>query len=198
MTQTLEVRRSTAEAKLGKLRSQRGKAVLAGKTVDGAEIDALENELTSLNEAVGERAKAKRAEAQLEYTKRLAEKRHKLAAKEKKRLEAIADAEVATRTLVEAIGRVLRVSEDMGKLAHDISGGPVPTPLQHTDVATRFGGRLASIMGTLPGHQYRLGSVEWRGGSFYTLNQNWREAEEKLLTGHLSPLLKEQKDNGKN
>lgn len=196
MTQTIETRRSEAEAKLTKLRAQRGKAVLAGKTVDGAEIDALENELASLHEAVGERAKQKRAEAQLEYTKRIAEKRHKLAAQEKKRLEAVADAEVATRTLVESIGRVLRISDDMGKLAHDISGGPVPTPLQHTDVATRLGGRLAGVMSTLPGHQYRLGSVEWRGGSFYPLNQNWREAEEKLLTGHLSPLLKEKKDNG--
>ena len=197
MSQTLETRRSEAEAKLTELRVRRGAATLDNKSFDPAGIAALENEIEALDEAGGEQARRSREEAERAYAKHLAGLRKSLKVMESRRLGAIQDANMAARTLAESIGQVLDTTRKMAKLAHEISGGPVPVQLRVPDIVTRLCGRLSAVMGTVSGYRNRFGSIEWKNASLYRSSDNWRDCEAKILEGHLRPLIEKEKGNDK-
>ena len=191
MTETIETRRSEAEAKLGKLRSQRGVATLDGKKFDASEIDALEHEVDALGEAAGEQTRREREEAQQEFTQRRAEMRKELAKLEDVRLRAVQDANLSCRKLAESIGQIIDTTRQEAEVAHAITGGAAPIPLQQPDIISRIVGRLSAVMSSIPGHRNRLGNIVWRGASLYSHADDWRQCEATLLEPHLKQLLKE-------
>ena len=190
-------RRTEAEAKLGKLRSQRGAAVLDNKKFDPAELDALESEVASLDAAEGEQARRERAEAQAERQKRSSELRKELAALEATRLGEIQDMNSAARTLAENIGKHFDTVRQMSEVAHAISSESAPIPLQAPAVALRLSARLSAVMGAVSGYRHRLGHIEWLGSSMYRAADDWRALEAVLMERHLNPLLKKDTENDK-
>ena len=106
------------------------------------------------------------------------------------------DAEAATRELVDAISRVIDLSAKEAKAAHEVTGAAVPVPLQPPAVVTRLGGRIGAVLGTVRGHRYRLGGLEWHGASMYEPAQNWRDSEAALMSRQLDPILRTGVKNG--
>jgi hypothetical protein len=197
MTETIETRRTEAEAKLGKLRSARGAATLDGKEFDVAELNALESELASLDAADGEQVRRERAEAQKEFATRRAEMRKELAGLEATRLGEIQDMNSAARTLAETIGKNFDTVRQMSEVAHAISSESAPIPLQAPAVALRLSARLSAVMGGITGHRHRLGHIAWEGSSLYREADDWRALEAALMERHLKPLIEKDTDNGK-
>ena len=181
-----------AETKLSELRSQRGAATLDGKEFDVTELNALEHEVDALGEAAGEQTRREREEAQQEFAKRRAEMRKELTKLEDVRLRAVQDANLSCRKLAESIGQIIDTTRQEAEVAHAITGGAAPIPLQQPDIISRIVGRLSAVMSSIPGHRNRLGNIEWRGASLYRPSDNWREEEAKLLEGHLRPLIQEE------
>ena len=96
------------------------------------------------------------------------------------------------RALVDAIERAFASTAKLAKIAQELSTtGNVPGALSHMELATRQGGRIAALMGTIKGHRYRLGSIEWQGDSLFPPDRGrWRADEEKLMAaGLVQPLL---------
>jgi hypothetical protein len=122
--------------------------------------------------------------------------RKHLAGLEAERLAAVEEAEHAARSLAESLTRVLKVTTDMARTAHAITGDAAPVVLAMTSLATRMAGRLSAVMQTIPGHKARLGGIEWRGASLYPADQDWRTHEEKVVAPHIKPLITERQPNG--
>ena len=190
-------RRSEAETKLGKLRSQRGAAVLDDKKFDPAELNALESELVSLDAAEGEQARRERAAAQAGRLKRLTELRKQLSTLEDVRLRAVQDANQAARDLARSFERVLTANAEMAKVATEITGGKAPSILGAHGLVSRLAGRLAAVMQSIPGYPARFGSIVWQGASLYRAADDWRALEQTAFEPHLKPLIEKDTDNDK-
>ena len=185
-------RHSEVEAKLNKLRAQRGAAVLDGEPFDNAELSDLEGEVASLAAAGDEQINRARAEERLEFEKRRSQLRKELAALEATRLGELQDMNTAARTLADTIGKHFDTVRQMAEVAHAISGKSAPTPLQAPAIALRLSARLSAVMSGITGYRHRLGHIEWLGSSMHRPSDNWRQEEEKILEGHLRPLIEEE------
>ena len=185
-------RRSEAEAKLMELRAQRGAAVLDGEPFDNAALEKLSAEVDSLAAASDEKIKRERAEERLEFEKRRKQLRKELAALEATRLGELQDMNTAARTLADTIGNHFDTTRQMAEVAHAISGKSAPTPLQAPAIALRLSARLSAVMGGITGYHHRLGHIEWLGSSMHRPSDCWRLEEEKILEGHLRPLIEEE------
>jgi DNA repair exonuclease SbcCD ATPase subunit len=195
---TLEGKRAEITAKLESLRVSPGVAELV-KEADEAvrnfkgEVALLEDQLATIDRDVGARERHKRDEAAQQRQDRWAAQRKQLLAEEETRLQAIENAERATRTLVEAVDELLTTTTRMAKLAQQLSvNAKVPSALSSIELVSRTAGRIASVMSTIRGHRQRFGSLEWPGGAtgLYPPERSWREAEETLVAKQLlQPLL---------
>lgn len=188
-------RRQETLVKLEELKRQRGAAVMADKEFDQSKIALLENELEALDDAEAEQVRKSRETLTLERNDARDKMKGELKVLESTRLAVIQDMNIACRTMAEKIAQLLATTKMMAEVSHALTGEPAPVPLLQQNTVSRFGSRIAAIMADIPGHRNRLGSIEWVGASLYTPADNWRLSEEKLLDGHLRPLI-EGKENG--
>ena len=192
----LAAQRSEIEAQLAEARRRRGAAVLAGKPMAGREIADLEAQLAGLDDAAGAAVLAEREAAERERIERRARLRGELGEFERERLAAFAEAERATRDLVEAVNKVIAASHFEAKTAHLITADSVPIPLQAGATATRLGGRIGSILATIAGHPQRLGDLVWRGHGLYGADADWSEAERAVMASHFEILMRDERNTG--
>jgi hypothetical protein len=172
--------RHEIESRLTGLRRDRGAATLAGKKFDPSVIASVEAELAALDDAEGERARRDRETAAQEQRERLSDLRKQFAKLDEDRLTAWSDAEVAARTLVTALARILETSEAMSAIAGELAPRQTPLALHRPEIITRIAHRLSAVMSTLAGHRHRLGCLSWHAGP-YRSEQNWRASEAALL-----------------
>ena len=197
-SETLETKRSKLDAKLTALRMSPAAAQLV-READRAvaeyrtQADALETELAEIDRELGVRERDRREAAARQKEERWLAQRNALLREEETRLQAIADAEAACRALVDAINRAFASTAQLAKIAQELSTtGNVPGALSTLELATRLGGRIAGVMSTIKSHRYRLGSIEWQGGSLYPPERSWRDDEEKQMsTQMIQPILEQ-------
>jgi hypothetical protein len=195
----LETRRAEITTKLESLRVSPQVAELVTRADQAvrsfkAEAAALEYQIADLDREVGAKARHQRTEAQRNRQDEWLQRRKALLEESEVRLTAIADAQAATRALVDAINRTLASNARMAKLAQQLSvNGKLPMALSATELVSRISGRIGSVLGTIKDHRHRFGSLQWPGGSsgLYPANgPEWREAEESLVARQLlQPLL---------
>ena len=161
-----------------------------------AEAARLESQLDVIDAQVGVRETDRRAVAARERQNRLAALRCQLVDEEQARLQAVAEAEAATRGLVDALNRTLASNARMATLAQGLSAnGKVPGALNPYDLVSRLSGRISGLMETVAGHRGRFGGLQWVGGSLYPPDRSWRDDEEKAMAAQLmQPLLKEKRN----
>jgi hypothetical protein len=202
MTENLEARRAEVEGKLvelriapkvGELVRQADEAVKVFK----GEVAALEAELGEIDRTIGARELARREAAGKQREEEWLAQRRQLLDLEEQRLQALANAQAAARALVKAINVVFGANKQMTTLARSLSlDRKVPAALSERELEARMAGRLAATMGTIDGHRYRFGPIEWPGGpaGLYAPERSWRDEEEALAAKQLlQPLL----ENGK-
>lgn len=165
------------------LRHDRGDSILAKPKFNCAAIAEIKHRLQTLDSA-----KDRETETACR-PKRREQLREDITKLETKRLQAWQDAEVAARRLVQCLSSVISVSQEEASVLRELMGSAVPARIQRAEVSSRIGGRIASVMATIPGHRARMGAIEWRGGSSYPPDQNWREQEEKALGSEINAVI---------
>lgn len=188
--------RQEIEDRLTALRRERGAATLDGKAFNPAAIVAMEHELEALDDAEGEKTRRDREAAERQHDGSQARLRKQLADLEVSRLAAIAEANAAACQLAESIGRAITVSENMARVAYQLTGYSSPIVLQKNTLVSRLCGRLSAVMASIPGHRGRLGGIQWSGGSLYRGGDDWAEAEKALAANHLEHLIGKGTSNG--
>lgn len=187
--------RADIEAEIALLKNERGQGKLDGRDVAGitAKIAALQDEAEALSEADGALAMRERDAAEQRRLGRLAELRSELAGLEEERLGAIERANAAALNLRDALNAWLAISKKEVAVAHAISGEAAPGGLMHPDIERRIVGRLSGVLCGIKGCEHRLRGFVWEMQSLYPATQSWRDAEEKLLAGDLTPLIADAK-----
>jgi hypothetical protein len=158
----------------------------------GAKLSELKARRDQIDTAFDVTARDQREAAAQRYRDRMEASRAALVEEEQARLQAIADAEAATRALVDAINRAIAGNVKMGQLARELTAsGKAPPALNANDLVERFSGRISGLMATVRGHPVRLGfnGVEWKGGSLYPPDRSWRDDEEKRIAAGIQPLI---------
>jgi hypothetical protein len=193
----LEGKRAALDSKLQTLRMSPVAADLVRKADAAvsqyrAEASELEQQIAEIDAHLGVREQDRRTAAAKAREQQWRDQRQALVAEQDVLLAAVADAEAATRALVDALDRTFASNARMARIARDLSTThKVPLGLSGTDLVSRMAGRLASVMKTVKGHPHRLGTaLEWRGASLYQPDTCWRDDEEKkLAAGVIQPLL---------
>jgi len=160
-----------------------------------SEAAVYEAQIAELDAELGLRERDKRDAAARQYQAQQRAQRQALLEEEGNRLQAIADAESATRALVDAITRMLAANAKEAKLVQQLSvSGKVPSALSATELVSRTALRHASLMMTIEGHRFRFGPLAWPGGAsgLHPAERNWRDDEEAYMAKHvLQPLLEQ-------
>jgi hypothetical protein len=194
--ETLETKRAAVERKLAALRATPVAAELvrqadAAVSKFRADANALEAEIAEIDSQLGVRERDSREKAAAAKEQRWLEQRAELLRVEELRLKAVADAEAATRALVDAINRALEHTGKLAELARALSANHrVPSALSVHDLAARFGGRIAGQMQGVKGFRARLGSISWTGGALFPAGHDWKSDEEsRMANAVIGPLI---------
>jgi len=154
----------------------------------------IEERVAQLERAVGvtdpaerELVEKQREAAEAERLKRLSVLRLDLAKAMAAYLNQIKSAEGHLRAYSVDVDKALLQISEMGRLSRLISGKDTPLPIDSFEAERRFGCRHSAVMGTIHGHEYRLGSLEWAPGHYYA-EDSWYEREKDLLDRHVKPL----------
>jgi hypothetical protein len=198
-TDVLDAKRAAVEAKLAALRMAPDPEIAdalrkADQAVNAykAEAASLEAELDRIDGELQVRARDAREAAAQQHRDRTEANRQALGEEEARRLQAVTDAEAATRALVDAINRAIASNVRLGQLARELTpNAKAPPALNANGLAERFSGRISSVMATIKGHPLRLGfnGVEWKGGSLYPPDGSWRDDEARRYAADLRPLI---------
>ena len=205
-TPALRQRRDALAAKLDGMAKPPAEIEQAATTVNAA-LAAWRNEAATLraqmetldaqlgvsepvDPAIGAKARAQRVAAAHERQRQWGENWKAIFSLEETRLKAIDDAQAATEALRDAVTRALTANERISKLYRALAPGlDVPMPLSPYELARRLGGRIASIMRTIPGQRSRLGGLAWAGGDLYA-HPAWAGDEERRMCRTLLDLQK--------
>ena len=155
---------------------------------------AVEAELAEVDSIIDIRERDRREAAARQRREQRAAKEAALLGEHETRLQAVADAEAATRALVDAINRAIASNARMATLARELDpNGRGSGALNPLELVGRLANRMASVMGTIPGQRYRLGRIEWPGGAsgLYPPDRNWRDGEDKQVAALIDPLTKQ-------
>ena len=154
---------------------------------------AVEAELAEVDSLLNVRVRDQRAAAQRQKQEQRAAKEAALLAEHEARLTAVADAEAATRALVDAINRAIAANARMATLARELDpNGRGSGALNPMELVKRIACRMASVMSTIEGQRFRLGTIEWPAGAsgLYPADRNWRDDEDKRVASLIDPLTK--------
>jgi hypothetical protein len=199
--ETLEARKAALAEQLEDLRLAPDVAELvvqADKAVGAFKVKVIadiEDQISSIDAAIGARERAKRADAERDLQDRRQAQRQELLAEVDAFLGIIQAAENATRDLVRALDAIIAGN---GRIAaRDLSTDrKAPTAANPFELVSRMAGRIASVLSTVRGHKNRLGPLAWPSGlcGLYPPNVCWRDSEEKRLAAALlQPLLEKGK-----
>ncbi|HEY7084259.1 MAG TPA: hypothetical protein VH519_05530 [Hyphomicrobiaceae bacterium] len=195
-TESLETKRSRAEAKLAALRMAPPAAELIRQADDAArkykaEADALQAEVDQVDREMGVREMDRRAASARQKEEAWLADRAALLAEEDLRLADIDAMEAAWRTFVARANSVTARMAREAELARRLStSGKVPSAVNIHEFRTRTSGRVACLGQTIDGCRARFGGIAWVGAALYKPNESWRAAEEARFARDLiEPLL---------
>jgi hypothetical protein len=196
---TLETKRAQIEGKLTALRPSPGVADLVRQAdraiaAHRAELDAHERDLAEIDQQAGIRERDRREAAAQQKQDRWLGMRQQLLKEEEQRLQAVEEAEQATRALVKAIDEIIASSARMSKLAQELSADrKAPSALNPMELVSRLGSRIAAVMMTIKGHHFRFGAITWpsaASGLYPANGPAWKDDEEQRMARALiGPLL---------
>jgi len=195
MSRDLAQVRTEAETELEELRRERAIATLDGTTFSRQDrIRALENRLAALDGAEGVQADRDRDAAETRRLARLAELRSELAAQTGEYFEAVDQAEMAARNLVDALGKALDASARMGKTAHAITDTAIPMGIAVTEVARRLAGRLGGLMSSIRPRSnavtsQRFAHIVWGMTGLYQPADVWLDKEHRAIDAQIAPII---------
>jgi hypothetical protein len=141
-------------------------------------------------------AQERRSAAERQYREQVEANRKALLDEEERRLQAIADAEAATRALADAVNRAIASNARIGALAQSLTpSGKAPMSCNPIELVSRLSGRIASVLMTIRGHPIRFGYIQWPNGpsGLFPADRNWRADESKRMAAGLQPLLEQGK-----
>jgi chromosome segregation ATPase len=196
--------RADLEARISELEQMNGAPVQLVREAQQAiesrriEIAGLEAQIAALDAETGATVKRQREEAERARLSERDRMRTELLGLHDERLAALRDAESGIRQTVSAITKLLDLNKQIGRLALGLGATKqsLGAALAEADFLRRLGGRIAAHMVQIPTQdRSRFGGIQWPAErSFYKINEDWAEAEERRLAPHLEPLLKSEKD----
>jgi hypothetical protein len=176
----LAARRAEAEANLAALRQRRGASMLDN---DGrgdelaAQIVQLEARIAGIDEARSEAVRRQRAEAQSEWEADRRRAVEDALAADAARLDAVGRAEVACRSLVEALNEVTEASQREATALARLSMARMELLGHFT--AKRLSALMAPILAGLGGNKHRYGDLSWHWTGAPA--RDWRDAEAAVI-----------------
>lgn len=182
--QTIEITRGALEEGLAKLRQQRGEAMLDGKKFDNSKVAAAEAELAAFADAQAERIRRQREMEAKDAEVNLQRKIKTINKLEADRQRAWSDLEAATRSMLQAIGRVKSSTESQRVLFADVTAA-VPMDIGPFETAHKIRGRVGEFL-----HAAKVGFEVPGAGGIYAraLLEDWKEAERAAMAPKLAGL----------
>lgn len=163
-------------------------------------LAALDEKLKEIDAIIGLTVRDERAAAGEQHLQQVHTARTALLEAEQERLTAIADAEGATRALVDALKRAIAANAIIVRRARDLapegSRWSAPEAISQSGLISRLSIRVAAIIASIgKGPQYAFGCLSWSanviGNERYRAGTDWRAVEEALVQRQvIAPLLK--------
>jgi DNA repair ATPase RecN len=180
------VEKADAEQRLEHLRRQRGIAHLDGAPFDDGEITETEHNIDRLAKADAEATRRERERAALDNEKRRGELLAEMETKETDRLEAVAAAEGAARTLAAALADAKAHAASVCHLATRISE-PTPLILIGPEFDNRLSDRLSAVLTTVPGARAKYGHMQLHFGTRKP-DDDWVVGERDMIEFYLDKI----------
>lgn len=184
--QNFAIEKADAEQRLEHLRCERGIAHLDGTLFDDGEITEIEHKIDRLAKADAEATRRERERAALANEKRRGELLAEMQAKETDRLEAVAAAEGAARTLAGALADAKAHAASICHLASRISE-PTPLTLTGPEFDNRLSDRLSAVLTTVPGARAKYGHMQLHFGTRKP-DDDWIVGERGMMDFYLDKI----------
>jgi len=175
--------RTQLQASVEALRRDRGAALLAGKPFDDRALEAAESKLEALDDAEAEQGRRQIALARAAEDERRAGVRETIAALDAKRLEALKEAEIATKRLAAALEEHATLAKQIRFSAMSL-GLPPLAVLEPREIDVRLSRLFAAVI--MPG-DWRWGVLE-RNSLPDGLDGDWAERERKATADAIAEL----------
>ncbi len=191
MTTTIDIAdtRAKLKSKLGGLRRARGEALAGGKNTNKltADIMACEAEIASLASGILTKSDApSRKREQSHFQHAIAKELKDLA---RDYAVATKDAEIAARTLVDALNRAFIAGADLRDRWYRLTREPPHIASVDSELRARFGSRLSALLSTARGCRGRMGGLALPSAADYSVNTDWLIEERRALLKYIDVLV---------